>query len=159
MIAPLTTVRSSILGRVMRAIGLGRRNRGGPSERSGHAASTGAWGEREAERALRAKGYAIVGRNMVTRAGEADLVCRAPDGKSMVIVEVKSRVVGEAGSVFRPERSVNRAKRRRLVGIARLLARANRWRDREVRVDVVAVERIGERLEVRHHEGIARFRV
>ncbi len=140
-----------------RALGLSDRNRGGPSARTGHAAEIGAWGEREAERALKSKGFAIIGRNVVTDAGEADLVCRDPDGRTMVVVEVKSRVVREECGLYKPEVAVDRAKRRRLLGVARLLRAANGWRDRGVRVDVVAVERIGERVAIRHHEGVVRI--
>lgn len=154
-------MRTSILGRakvsIARALGLASRNRGGPSVRKGHSAEIGAWGEREAERALKTKGYAIIGRNVVTRAGEADLVCRDPDGRTMVVVEVKSRVVREEGGVYRPEVAIDRAKRRRLIGIARLLRAANGWHDRAMRVDAVAVERIDERVVIRHHEGVARI--
>lgn len=147
---------TAFLGRLLRALGISSRNLGGPSSRGGHAAELGAWGEREAEKALRAKGYTVVGRNVVTRAGEADLVCRGPDGRTMVVVEVKSRVVEREGGLYRPEVAVRSAKRRRLAGVARLLARANGWGDRPVRIDLVAVERIGERVVVRHHEGVVR---
>ncbi len=154
----MPTARPQLLDRVLRALGLRPRNRGGPSARSGHAAETGAWGEREAERWLKSRGYAIIGRNVATQAGEADLVCRASDGRTMVVVEVKSRLSPEGGGVFRPEHAINASKRRRLLAIARVLARANRWGDRPVRVDVIAVERLGDRLDVRHHEGIGRLR-
>lgn len=133
-----------------------RRHKGGPTRRRGAAAELGAWGESVAERELRRKGYAVVARNMVTVAGEADLVCRGPDGRTMVIVEVKTRVVEREDGAFRPELAIHQAKRRKLTAVARCLARANGWADREVRVDVVAVERIGERVSVRHHEGIVR---
>jgi putative endonuclease len=148
---------NEIVSAVLRTFGLGARNRGGPSARTGYAAELGAWGEREAERALKSKGYAIIGRNVVTEAGEADLVCRDPDGRTMVVVEVKSRVVREERGLYKPEVAVDGAKRRRLMGVARLLRAANGWHDRGVRVDVVAIERIGGRVAIRHHEGVVRI--
>lgn len=132
------------------------RSLGGPVARTGQTARVGAAGEALAERTLRKKGYTIIGRNVLTRAGEADLVCRTPDRKAMVIVEVKARHVAKSEGVFRPEIAVNHAKRRKLRAIARLLAKANRWNNVEVRVDVVAIEYVGDQAIVRHHEGIMR---
>lgn len=149
------------LRQFLAGLGLFRRNKGGPSRRSGHAAEIGAWGEREAERWLRSGGFTVIDRNVATASGEADLVCRAPDGKTIVIVEVKARVVSQEAGVFRPERAVDRQKIRRLGSVARLLRAANGWKDRPVRVDVVAIERIdeekGQRVVTRHHEGIVRI--
>lgn len=139
-------------------LGLSPSNKGGPARRTGHAAEIGAWGEREAERHLKSKGFAIIGRNVTTASGEADLVCRGPDGRTMVVVEVKARVVAGEGGLYRPERAVDGSKRKRLKAMARLLRAANGWRDRPVRVDVVAIERVDAephaRVVVRHHEGI-----
>ncbi len=150
----------SLARKILSRLGVVRANKGGPSRRTGHAAEIGAWGEREAERALRSKGFTVVDRNVVTAAGEADLVCRAPDGKTMVIVEVKARIVAHERGVYRPERAVDRNKVRRLRSVARLLRAANGWKDRPVRVDIVAIERIDggreRRVVVRHHEGIVR---
>lgn len=151
----------SPLTALLQRLGLLRSNKGGPSRRVGHAAEVGAWGEREAEKHLKSRGYAIVGRNMVTPSGEADLVCRGPDGRTMIIVEVKARVVADEAGLYRPERAINRQKLRRLTSMARLLRAANGWRDRPVRVDVVAVERVEDggssRLVIRHHEGLVRI--
>jgi putative endonuclease len=152
--SPWDRVRSlfrSLAGRLLRS-----RSLGGPVARKGENARLGARGEALAARTLRRNGYSIIGRNVTTRAGEADLVCRSPDRRAMVIVEVKTRRVERSGGVFRPEIAVDQAKRRKLRAIARLLARANSWNDVEVRVDVVAVEFVGNETIVRHHEGILR---
>lgn len=53
------------------------------------AASTGAWGERIAERYLLKQGHWIIARNVRTRASEIDLVTL--DGRTLVFVEVKTR--------------------------------------------------------------------
>src|SRR5690349_15289065 len=51
--------------------------------------STGIKGEEEAARFLTRSGYAILDKNVRTRAGEIDLV--AKEGKTLVFVEVKTR--------------------------------------------------------------------
>ena len=107
-------------------------------------------GERAAARYLRRRGYRVLGRNIQTDAGEADLVCEAPDRQTIVIVEVKTRR-RTAGQPIRsaetlPEASVTAEKRRKLAAIARTLARLNQWGRRPLRIDVVAVERTDARI-------------
>ena len=69
---------------------------------------TGKWGEREAERHLRRKGYRIVGRRVrIAGRDEIDLVAR--DGKVLVFVEVKTRASERYG---RPIAAVDQHKRR-----------------------------------------------
>jgi putative endonuclease len=101
-------------------------------------------GERQAARFLKRSGYRILGRNVRTRVGEADLVCEAPDGSTIVIVEVKTRARAEgqphASAAIDPEASVTAHKRRNLRAIAHTLRRANKWSDRPCRIDVIAVE-------------------
>jgi putative endonuclease len=124
-------------------------------------------GERHAERYLRERGYRVLARNAVAtgaiRGGvisEADLVCEAPDGKTIVLVEVKTRSKGDGvsamGNAIAPERQIDRRKVRSLRAMARRLVRANRWHDRTLRIDVVAVEIVRregntEETTVRHH--------
>lgn len=101
-------------------------------------------GERAAARFLRRSGYRILGRNILTRVGEADLVCEAPDRATVVIVEVKTRGRREgqapASATVAPEASITSQKRQKLRDVTRALRRANRWSNRPVRIDVVAVE-------------------
>lgn len=108
---------------------------------AGADAELGRRGEREARRLLARRGYRHLGSNIALRNGEADLVFEAPDRRTVVIVEVKSRH-RRAGESLRvaPERSITARKRRKLVGVARRLVRLNGWRERPVRIDVVAVE-------------------
>jgi len=68
---------------------------------------TGKWGEREAEKHLRGKGYRIIGRRVrVGGRDEIDLVMR--DGDVLVFVEVKTRASERYG---RPISAVDRHKR------------------------------------------------
>ncbi len=110
----------------------------------GRPESTGAHGERLAAEWLEARGYKIVGRNIRMGFGELDLVACAPDGRTIVAVEVKTRVrragaPGASQSVA-PEASVTARKRARLLRLLGTLAASNDWHDRPKRIDIVAVE-------------------
>ena len=112
-------------------------------------------GESLAARYLRRRGYRVLERNVRLPYGEVDLVCLAPDRRTIVFVEVKTRRMGD-GDRPPPEASVTAGKRRRLVRLADGLARGRDWTERPLRIDVVAVE-VGRRgwftrARVRHHE-------
>lgn len=114
----------------------------------------GSAGERIASRHLRRKGYTILQRNAHVTPGEADLVCAAPDGITVVIVEVKTRIIDPANTdPIRPEANVHAHKQHKLQQVARALIRKHGWSDRPVRIDIVAVEwsRDGDHI-IRHHE-------
>lgn len=64
----------------------------------------GAFGEELAARYLENRGFEVVGRNVRTAYGEADIVCR--DGSELVLVEVKTRL----GDNTFPEESIDRRK-------------------------------------------------
>ncbi len=102
---------------------------------NGRQLPAGAWGEAQAERALRQKGYAILGRRVrVGRRDEIDLVAR--DGAVLVFVEVKTRATEDFG---RPCAAVNRAKRHYLSRAAVRYLRHLRSRPHAIRFDVVEV--------------------
>lgn len=70
-------------------------------------------GEHVAERELIRRGYEIVARNVRTRFGEIDLICR--DRSGYLFVEVKTR---RAGSFVAAAEAVDRRKAARLVVLA-----------------------------------------
>lgn len=115
----------------------------------------GAKGERQAERFLGSRGYQVIGRNLRLHAGEIDLLCIAPDERTIVVVEVKTREKSEG--VYTPESAITHDKRRTLMRLAAQVRAANGWQDRPIRIDVVAVE-LGQdgRKECRHHEAAVR---
>lgn len=106
--------------------------------------TTGRAGERLAVRHLRGQHYRVIGRNVRLRVGEADIVCEAPDRRTIVIVEVKARVrradQPAAGTRILPEENVGTHKQHKLRQVAESLARLNGWQDRPIRIDVIAVE-------------------
>lgn len=92
-------------------------------------------GERVARRTLRRAGYRILGSNINTAGGEADIVALAPDRTTIVLVEVKSRMGGD----IRPEVQITFDKQARLVRTLAALRRRHRWLDRPCRIDVITV--------------------
>lgn len=137
-----------VLARVGAWLGLSRREPAGT-------ASLGATGEARAKALLSAKGYRILARNVRLGFAEADLVCEAPDRRTIVIVEVKTRAVHRRAGPP-PQASVGARKQRKLVAAARYIVKANGWEDRPVRVDAVAVEwRAGAEPTLRHLVGVA----
>jgi putative endonuclease len=80
-----------------------------------HARGRGKVGEEAAVRWLRGQGYCILERNVVTQAGEIDLVAR--DGETLVFVEIKARGSALYGPAIA---AVGAAKQRRLSRAAAL---------------------------------------
>lgn len=95
--------------------------------------------ERLAARFLRRRGYRVLAANIRLRHAEADLVCLAPDRRTIVIVEVKSRRRAHP-DLPGPELAVDARKRARLLAAAHTIARLNHWLDRPMRIDVVAID-------------------
>jgi putative endonuclease len=96
--------------------------------------SLGRRGERAAERFLRGKGYRILDRGCRSRVGEIDLV--ALEGRTIVLVEVKTRRSGEGGT---PAEAVGQEKQRRLTRAALGYLKARNLLEQRARFDVVAV--------------------
>jgi putative endonuclease len=107
--------------------------RGGGSGGSGGA--LGDHGERLAARWLKRRGYRILHRGLRVGHDEADLVAVDPDGRTLVIVEVKTRAADVPG----PETGLTRDKRLRLARLASRLQERPRFRDHPIRFDAVAI--------------------
>ena len=113
--------------------------------------SLGVKGERAAERWLRRRGYRILERNLHVGKDEADITAMAPDGRTLVIVEVKTRMADD----ILPEEQVGPQKQRHLVRLAARLAQQEQFRECGVRFDVIAVvwPAGSKKPLIRHHEG------
>ncbi len=95
----------------------------------------GARGERRAARWLAARGYRVLRRNLRVGRDEADLVALDPDGRTLVVVEVKPRRRDDLW----PEAALDRRKRRCLERVAQQLARRPGHRGRPVRIDAITI--------------------
>jgi len=101
----------------------------------------GVLGERIAREHLTRAGYSIVDANFRTRFGELDLV--AADDRSLVFLEVKSRIAGTARGPNGPLDAIGPRKRARVRAMAREWlvseAAASRPRRPELRFDAIGI--------------------
>ncbi len=100
---------------------------------------TGRRGERVAARWLRKNQFRVIGRNVSVGVGEADIVCIAPDKRTLVIVEVKARKLSDRDRLP-PEASVGAQKQHKLRLVAKALAKRPGFDNRPVRIDVIGVD-------------------
>jgi putative endonuclease len=91
-------------------------------------------GEDLAAAALKKQGYKILERNYVTPLGEIDLIAR--QGKTIVIIEVKTRKSTRFGT---PQEAVSAAKQTKLRRLADYYLKDKRLTGAPVRFDVVAI--------------------
>lgn len=96
---------------------------------------TGEWGEREAERLLKKKGFKILARNVrFGNDGELDLVIRSKT--TLIFVEVKTRKDETFG---RPASAIDKQKKKNLRSAARTYMKRLRRPPERFRFDVVEV--------------------
>ncbi|MBN2271258.1 MAG: YraN family protein [Sedimentisphaerales bacterium] len=97
--------------------------------------SLGRWGEKRAEKLLRAKGFKTLTRNFSCKTGEIDLVMVDVDS-ALVFVEVRTKADEQFGP---PEQSVTPSKKIKLVRTARYFLASHDIADCPFRFDVVAI--------------------
>ena len=95
----------------------------------------GRWGEKQAEKSLKAKGLKLLTRNFRCRTGEIDLVMADTDG-TIVFVEVKTRADEKFALA---ESAVNYTKKKRLSSAAKYFLVSYNITDRDFRFDIVTV--------------------
>jgi putative endonuclease len=104
-------------------------------------------GESAAVAYLQRVGFTVLETNWRTKAGEIDVV--AVDGKSLVLIEVKTRRTLSKGS---PEDAVSPAKQRKLGKLAAAYIQHMGCEPAGVRFDVVTIHVLGEdKALLRHH--------
>jgi len=115
-------------------------------------------GEDEAAAYLVKRGYRIVQRNYWKPWGELDIIARAKD-KTLVFVEVKTiynNLTNMSNQYIKPEDNLTRAKLVKLQRTAELYANSNDSgvTDKGWRIDLLAIDMAGDRLDIRHYENI-----
>ncbi|MCI0362512.1 MAG: YraN family protein [Phycisphaerales bacterium] len=117
--------------------------------------SLGRQGEKFAAKWLRRRRYRILERNVPIGDDEADLVALDPDGRTIVIVEVKTK----RDDTIAPELSITQAKQFHLMRLASRLQQTRRYANRPFRFDALAVIwPLDGKPTVRHHVGAFRAR-
>lgn len=80
-------------------------------------------------------------RNVRTKLGELDLIALAPDRRTLVVVEVKTRRLDPNGPPAPPpEANITPGKQRKLRTLATQFAVRRGMMDRPMRIDVVAID-------------------
>lgn len=105
----------------------------------------GQWGEEQAARYLREKGYQIIKRNQRTPYGEIDII--AEKQRTLVIIEVKARSSEKFGN---PEDAVTRKKQDRIRQSSLWWIQQNKYSYNEIRFDVIGILRKGDQWEIKH---------
>jgi putative endonuclease len=95
----------------------------------------GTRGEAIAAKWLRRRGFEILECNREISDDEADVIALDPDGRTVVIVEVKTRRADDTA----PEAALTRTKQFHLSRLAMRLQRSQQYRDCQIRFDVIAV--------------------
>lgn len=106
----------------------------------------GKWGEDEAALYLEDEGYVIIDRDWKIGKRDLDILALSPDGKTLAVVEVKTR----SGDEYQqPEEAVDGRKMRNLAIAANAYVKEHQV-DKELRFDIISV--VGVYYQVEHLE-------
>lgn len=106
-------------------------------------------GELQAKNLLLNKGYQFLTANFRTRIGEIDLIFL--DRQTVVFVEVKTRTSLDQGL---PEEAVTPVKLRTIERVGEAFLIENNLENLLARIDVVAIEMVANKTEMRHLVGV-----
>ena len=107
----------------------------------------GKWGEDEAALYLEDEGYVIIDRDWKIGKRDLDILALSPDGKTLVVVEVKTR----SGDEYQqPEEAVDGRKMRNLAIAANAYVKEHQV-DKELRFDIIAVVGVGHQVKCLEH--------
>ena len=107
----------------------------------------GKWGEDEAALYLEDEGYVIIDRDWKIGKRDLDILALSPDGKTLAVVEVKTR----SGDEYQqPEEAVDGRKMRNLAIAANAYVKEHQV-DKELRFDIIAVVGVGHQVKCLEH--------
>lgn len=107
----------------------------------------GTWGEDEAALYLEGEGYVIIDRDWKIGRRDLDIVALSPDGKTLVVVEVKTR----SGNDYQlPEEAVDGRKMRNLAMATNAYVKEHQV-DKELRFDIISVVGVGHQVKSLEH--------
>ena len=97
-------------------------------------------GEDAAARLMKRSGHRILARNLRLPVGEIDLLCLDPKSGTIVIVEVKARLVkSESPKHIDPTANIGSQKQHKLRTLARAIKKDPRYANAPIRIDAVGV--------------------
>jgi len=111
-------------------------------------------GEDAAAKLMKQRGCTILARNLRLTMGEIDILCFDPKTDCIVIVEVKARM-RKSDATPMPEASITAVKKRKLRTLTKAISTRTQYRNKRIRIDVVAVEFAGDQRtprSIRHYE-------
>jgi len=94
----------------------------------------GAWGESVASEQIARRGFVLLEKNFRCRIGEVDIV--AMDNKTLTFIEVKTRTSLDFGF---PSEAINPSKKHKYHQIALSYINHKRFKDIEIRFDVIEI--------------------
>lgn len=107
----------------------------------------GKWGEDEATLYLENEGYVVIARDWKAGKRDLDILAVSPDGKTLVVVEVKTR----SGEEYQqPEEAVDVRKMRNLAIAANIYVKEQKV-EKELRFDIVTVLGVGHQVKRIEH--------
>ena len=107
----------------------------------------GKWGEDEAALYLEDEGYVIIDRDWKIGKRDLDILALSPDGKTLAVVEVKTR----SGDEYQqPEEAVDGRKMRNLAMAANAYVKEHQV-DKELRFDIISVVGVGHQVKCLEH--------
>ncbi|MEI3069519.1 YraN family protein [Prevotella sp. SGI.167] len=107
----------------------------------------GVWGEDEAALYLEGEGYVIIDRDWKIGKRDLDILALSPDGKTLVVVEVKTR---SGDDYQRPEEAVDGRKMRNLAIAANAYVKEHQV-EKELRFDIISVVGVGHQVKCLEH--------
>ena len=114
----------------------------------------GKWGEDEATLYLENEGYVVIDRDWKAGKRDLDILAVSPDGKTLVVVEVKTR----SGEEYQqPEEAVDVRKMRNLAIAANTYVKEQKV-EKELRFDIVTVVGVGHQVK-RQRDGLRLLQV
>ena len=107
----------------------------------------GVWGEDEAALYLEGEGYVIIDRDWKIGKRDLDILALSPDGKTLVVAEVKTR---SGDDYQRPEEAVDGRKMRNLAIAANAYVKEHQV-EKELRFDIISVVGVGHQVKCLEH--------
>ena len=111
----------------------------------------GKWGEEEATKYLQKKGYKILEKNFKRKWGELDIIAKKDN--VIIFCEVKTIAKKNEDEPFFPEDEINEKKEKQLRKMAQIYLSSKKINpETPCQIDIIAIEAIDGKPNIRHHK-------